>query len=254
MLLDDITPLILTRDEEANIGRTLQQLTWAKEVLVLDSFSADKTLEIASLSPNVRILQRAMDTLAGQSNYGVGQVRTPWLLLMDADYFVPADLTEELRQLDPPAGVSAYRARFTYLVNGRPLRASLYPPRPVLLRRDHVEVWQDGHAHRTRVDGEIGDLATAILHDDRKTFRRFVERQKLYMRQEAEKLRHSDFRALNLAGRIRRLIVVAPVAVLLHTLFVRGLILDGLPGLRYAYERFVAELVLSVELLRVRKF
>lgn len=251
-MLDQITPLILTRDEEANLERTLRQLTWAQDVVVVDSFSTDATVEIAKAFPNVRLFQRELDTLAEQGNFGLQQARTPWVLLLDADYFVPAEVVEELRGLDPPPNVRAYRGAFTYAVNGRPLRASLYPPRIVLLRRDHARIWQDGHAHRVLADGDVGNLATKIIHDDRKSFARFVERQKKYMRQEAEKLRRADPRALSVASRVRKLIVVAPFAVVLHTLFVKGLILDGVAGLRYTWERFVAELILSRELLRRR--
>ena len=249
MELSDVTPLILTRDEEANLERTLGQLAWAKEVVVVDSFSTDATLDIASRFPNVRVFQREIDTLAEQSNHGIRQARTPWVMLLDADYFVPDAFAAELRELEPPPEVRAYRASFVYAVNGKPLRASLYPPRVVLLHREHARVWQDGHAHRVLVDGDVGELGTKIVHDDRKSFARFVARQKKYMRQEAEKLRAVDPRTLGLSGRVRKLIVVAPFAVLVHTLFVKGLILDGTAGLRYAWERFVAELILSRELL-----
>lgn len=251
-MLAQITPLILTRDEEANIERTLAQLTWAADVVIVDSFSTDATLEIASRFPNVRVFQREVDTLAEQTNFGLQQVRTPWVLLLDADYFVPADFTAELRTLEPPPNVRAYRAAFRYAVNGRPLRASLYPPRIVLLHRDHARAWQDGHAHRILADGDTGDLSARIIHDDRKSFARFLERQKRYMRQEAEKLRSADPRSLSVAGRVRKLIVVAPFGVVFHTLFVKGLILDGMGGLRYTWERFVAEVMLSRELLRRR--
>ena len=250
MQLSDITPLILTRDEEANLERTLAQLAWANDVVMVDSFSADATLDIARRFPNVRVFQREIDSLAGQSNYGIHQASTPWVMLLDADYFVPDAFVAELRDLEPPPEVRAYRASFTYAVNGRPLRASLYPSRVVLLRRDHAKAWQDGHAHRVSVDGETGDLQTKIVHDDRKSFARFVERQKKYMRQEAEKLRAADPRALGVSGRVRKLVVVAPFAVLVQTLFVKGLVLDGAAGLRYAWERFVAELILSRELFR----
>lgn len=252
-MLDQITPVILTRDEEANLGRTLAQLTWASEVVVVDSQSTDATAEIARRFPNVRLFQRELDTLAGQSNYGIQQTTTPWVLLLDADYFVPDALVEELRTLEPPPAVRAYRAAFQYAVDGKPLRASLYPARIVLLHKEHSEIWQDGHAHRVLADGDVAELATKIIHDDRKSFARFLERQKKYMRQEADKLRHVDPRALSLAGRVRKLIFLAPFAVVLHTLFVKGLILDGLPGLRYTWERFIAELILSRELLRKRK-
>ncbi|HYI10632.1 MAG TPA: glycosyltransferase family 2 protein [Thermoanaerobaculia bacterium] len=252
MNIADITPLILTKDEEPNIGRTLAQLAWASDVVLVDSISTDATLDIASRFPNVRVFQRVLDTLAEQSNYGLHQVRTAWVLLLDADYFVPSTIVDELRALEPPPNVRGYRAAFTYAVHGRPLRASLYPARIVLMHREHAQVWQDGHAHRVLVDGDVEMLTTKIIHDDRKSFTRFVERQKRYMRQEAEKIRHADPRSLSLAGRIRKLVVVAPFAVLFHTLFVKGLILDGRPGLAYVWERFVAELILSREMIRRR--
>lgn len=252
MNLDDITPLILTRDEEANLERTLTQLTWAREVVIVDSFSTDKTLTIAKRFANVRVLERPFDSLAEQSNFGLARITTPWAMLLDADYCVPLSMTDELRALDPAPDVHAYRGSFLYAVNGKPLRASLYPPRVVLLHREHARVWQDGHAHRVLVDGKTGELATRITHDDRKPFARFVARQRKYMREEAEKLRTTDPRALSLPHRVRKLIVVAPLAVVLHALFWKGLILDGMPGLRYAWERFVAELMLSRELLRKR--
>jgi glycosyltransferase involved in cell wall biosynthesis len=249
-MLDQITPVILTKDEESNIGRTLQQLTWASEVVVIDSGSTDKTVAVARLFPNVRLEHRDIDTLAGQSNFGMDLATRPWVLLLDADYFLPEEFIEELRVLAPPPAMAAYRAAFRYAVGGKPLRASLYPARIVLLRRARARVWQDGHAHRVLADGDVGVLRTSIIHDDRKSFARFIERQKKYMRQEAEKLRTADPRTLPLSGRIRKLVVVAPFAVLIHTLLVKGVIFDGRAGLRYTLERLIAECMLSAELLR----
>lgn len=251
-MLDQITPVILTRDEEPNIARTLGQLTWASEVVVVDSFSTDATVEIAKRFPNVRLFQRVFEEHAAQWTFGLQQVRTPWMMAMDADYFVPEALRLELASLVPGQNLRGYRASFRYAVNGKVLRASLYPPRVVLASTPHASFWQDGHTQRLLVDGEIADLESPIIHDDRKNFRAFMDRQKRYMVQEAQKLRAADPLAIGVAGRIRKLVVVAPLAVLIHTLFVKGLILDGSAGLRYAWERFVAELILSRELLRRR--
>jgi hypothetical protein len=245
-----VTPVIMTRDEEPNIERTLRQLDWARDVVVVDSFSKDATPDIARRFPNVRLFYREIDTIADQWNFGLAQIDTPWALALDADYFVPADFVDELARLAPPPGTHAYNASFRYAVGGKPLRASLYPPREVLLHREHCVFWQDGHTQRVRVDGITGELHRSLIHDDRKNFARFVERQQRYMRLEAAKLRAADPRTLNLASRIRKLIVVAPFAVLVHTLFVKGLLLDGVAGMRYTWERFVAELMLSRELLR----
>ena len=249
-MLDRITPLILTRDEDVNIGRTLAQLRWAREVIVVDSFSIDRTLEIARSFPNVRVVEREFDTLAGQSNFGIDQARSEWVMLLDADFFVTDELTRELAALAPPLDVDAYETRFVYAVGGKRLRATLYPPRVVLFRRTAGRTIQDGHAHRVRVPGRVQRLIAPIVHDDRKSLRRFIDRQRKYMRQEAQKLRTAYPRTLNAAARIRKLRVVAPFAVLVHTLFVKGLILDGLAGLRYTLERVIAEVILSWELMR----
>jgi glycosyltransferase involved in cell wall biosynthesis len=247
---DQITPVILTRDEAPNIARTLAQVAWANEVIIVDSFSTDDTLAIARTFPNVRVVQRAFDDLASQSTFGARQAKTPWILLMDADYLLTDELIGELATLDPQPGVHAFIASFDYAIGGRRLRASLYPARVLLLHRDHCEVWQDGHAHRVRVHGQTGLLRGKVVHDDRKSFRRFVDRQRRYMQQEAVKLRATPSSRLNVAGRIRKLIVVAPFAVLVHTLFIKRLLLDGVAGLHYTFERVVAELILSRELLR----
>jgi glycosyltransferase involved in cell wall biosynthesis len=249
-MLDRVTPLILTRDEEANIGRTLTQLAWAREVVVVDSLSSDATVEIARRFANVRVVQRAFDSHERQWSFGVEQVTTPWVLTLDADYFLPEGFVREMASLDPPPDLAAYSAAFVYAIDGRPLRATLYTPREVLLRRGVFEIWQDGHTQRVRVNGRVERLRERIIHDDRKDLRRFIDRQKSYMRKEAAKLRATRWSALPISGRIRKLRVVAPFATLFYTLIAKRTILDGRAGWRYALERFLAESMLSIELFR----
>ncbi|HJW92275.1 MAG TPA: glycosyltransferase family 2 protein [Thermoanaerobaculia bacterium] len=249
-MLDRITPVILTRDEAPNIARTLGQLAWAKDIVVVDSLSTDDTTKIARTFPNVRVLERPFDDLARQWTFALQHVHTPWLLALDADYFVPEALTEEMSKLDPADDISGYEATFRYAIGGRPLRATLYPPHPVLVRRDRTTFAIDGHAHRVLVAGRVLPLREPVIHDDRKSLRNFIARQRKYMRQEALKLRTADPRTLGVSSRIRKLRVIAPLVILPYTLFGKGLILDGRAGLHYAMERFIAELILSWELFK----
>ena len=244
----EITPVILTRDEEPNIGRTLAQLAWAAEIIVVDSVSTDATASIARAVPNVRFIQRELDDLASQWTYAISQAKTQWVLTLDADYFLPEAFAREIAALQPPPDVAGYQASFLYAIDGRPLRATLYTPRAVLLRRTAASFYMDGHTQRVRVDGRVLPLNERLVHDDRKPFRRFVERQRRYMRDEAAKIRRGQ--GLNFPGRLRKLRVVAPFAVVFQTLVMQRLIFDGRAGLRYAWERFVAEIILSRELFR----
>jgi glycosyltransferase involved in cell wall biosynthesis len=249
-MLDDITPVILTANEERNIARTLGQLAWAKDVVVVDSMSTDATVALAQTFPNVRVFPRPFDTLARQWSFAIEEtgIRTAWVLTLDADYFVPPEVVEELRALDPSTRTTGYVSRFVYAIHGHALHGSLYPPREVLLRLGRVVFYQDGHTQRVRTDGLTGTLRSPIIHDDRKGVARFITRQLRYMQDEAEKLRAMPGRG-TMRDRIRRMRIVAPPLVLLHTLFVKGAIRDGWPGIFYALERMVAELILSMILI-----
>src|SRR5436853_2457479 len=85
IMLDSITPLILTYNEAANIGRTLEQLRWARDIVVVDSFSDDETVEIAGSFPHVRVFQRKFDNHGAQWNFGLSEtgIATEWVLALD---------------------------------------------------------------------------------------------------------------------------------------------------------------------------
>src|SRR6266480_4716498 len=128
-MLDHITPVLLTYNEEQNIGRTLSRLGWAKDVVVVDSGSTDGTLAILASFPNVRVFERSFDSHRNQWRYAVEetQIATDWILRLDADYQVSDALVAELAALDPNAPVSAYRLSFDYAIFSRNLLCSLYP-------------------------------------------------------------------------------------------------------------------------------
>lgn len=249
MNLDDVTPLILTYDEAPNIRRTLEPLDWAKEIIVVDSGSTDGTLDILSEYANVRVVQREFDTFAEQCNFGLEQIATPWVLSLDADYFLPEEFREEIRSLDPRSRICGYRTEFKYCVFGRALRGSLYPPRTILYRREVAKYRNEGHGHRVQIEGDVLPLKTAILHDDRKPMGRWLDSQRGYAKREAEHLQSVDPTALRFADRIRHRIVPAPPAVFFYTLLVKRCLLDGWPGYWYVLQRTYAEILLSLELL-----
>ena len=248
MDLDTITPLILTFNEEANIGRVLDRLSWASRILVIDSFSTDGTLEIVARYPQVDVIQHPFESFADQCNFGLGHVDTDWVLSLDPDYVCPLSLPDELDAL-PPKIAEAYAARFRYCVFGKPLNGTLYPPRTVLYRRSAARYEQDGHAHRVTIDGRVGMLESVIDHDDRKPLDAWLNAQRRYARQEATKLLQTPPDELGTPDRIRRMKVAAPILAPLYALVAKGTILNGKAGVYYALQRAYAELLLSIELL-----
>ena len=253
-MLDQITPLILTYNEAPNIGRTLGALAWAREIVVVDSFSDDGTLEIASSFPQVRIFQRAFDSHRNQWEFGLREtgIKTEWVLALDADYVVTSNAVAELKGLAPDAEVSGYRAKFTYCVNGKPLHSGIYPSVTVLYRREAASYVQDGHTQRVVVNGRVEELCSPLLHDDRKSLRRWLSSQVRYAELECKKLLTANAATMKTRDRLRLSLVIAPPATFFYCLFVRGGVLDGWPGFYYAFQRTLAELMVSLYLLDAR--
>jgi hypothetical protein len=252
VVLAEITPVILTYNEAPNIGRSLERLTWARQVVIVDSGSTDETLAIAGRFANVRTFQRPFDTHAQQWRFAVEEtgIASDWLLRLDADYLVEPALRDELAALVPAPATAAYEIAFIYCIVGRPLRASLYPALPVLFRRGRGRFEQDGHTEKLRIDGPVERIGNRLLHDDRKGLERWLQSQSRYQAQEAEKLTSRPWSELSWPGRLRRTRVLGPFAVAIHCLFVKGLIFDGTAGLLYTAERVTADLILSMHLLR----
>ena len=246
---EQVTPVVLTFNEAPNIARSLESLKWAKRVVVLDSLSTDATPDLARAFPNVSFHQRAFDTHTTQWNYALSLADTDWVLSLDADYILPAQFREELEGLNPSSATDGFAASFRYCIQGRPLRAALYPPRVVLFRRTRSEYVQDGHTQLLRVRGETASLKTTIDHDDRKPLERWLWAQDKYARLEVEKLLTTPRHLLRAQDRLRLWILPAAFVVLFYTLVIKRTVFDGWPGWLYAFQRMTAELILSMHLV-----
>jgi glycosyltransferase involved in cell wall biosynthesis len=250
--LDEVTPLLITFDEMANLERTLAALDWARQIVAVDSGSSDGTLERLRADPRITVRVRVFDDFASQCQAGLELVETDWVLSMDADYVLTPELIREIATLSPPQDVDGYAIAFDYCVHGQALRGSLYPPRVALHRARGARYRMDGHGHRVELRGRVGRLAARIRHDDRKPLSRWLAAQARYAESEARHLIDTPWRRLGWADRARRLIVIAPWLVPVYCLVVKRGLLDGLPGWYYALQRGVAEAVLSLKLIEAR--
>ncbi len=241
------TGLILTYNEELNLDRTLSSVRHLRRVVVLDSFSTDRTSEIAHSYANVMLVQRDFDSHAQQWNAGLEVVETDWVLTLDADYVVSPAFGDEVAALPDAPPVVGYFARFLYMVEGKPLRTSIYPPRVVLFQKSKGRYFDEGHTQQLRIEGTVGQLANPLLHDDRKPLSRWLVSQDRYAQLEAEHLGKAE--TLKGVDRVRKAIMVAPLVMPVYLLIGRGLILDGWRGWYYTAQRTIAELLLSLRLL-----
>jgi glycosyltransferase involved in cell wall biosynthesis len=249
--LSDITPFILTYNEEPNLERCLESVAWASQILVLDSCSTDGTAAIVARYPQARFVQRPFDCHSAQANFGLGLIGTSWVLSLDADYVLSPGLQASLANGEVPFDPgTVYFAPFRFRVYGKILRTCFMPPRGILYAREGAVYDQDGHTQRLSLTGRKTVLLNhPIIHDDRKSLTRWLESQRKYAALEADKLKASPREELNLPDRLRSTGWAAPVVIFPYALLVRGLIFDGLPGILYAVERLYAEVILALYVL-----
>jgi glycosyltransferase involved in cell wall biosynthesis len=252
MNINTITPLILTYNEEPNLDRTLQKLTWAQEIIAIDSYSDDATLSILQSYPQIKIFQRKFDTHAQQWNYGLEQIKSGWVLSLDADYVLTDRLIRSFDTLVDPE-INGYAIPFKYCVFGKPLKGTILPPRLSLFRVDSAIYIDDGHTQLLNLQGRSSQLDEYIYHDDRKSLSRWLWAQDRYMIIEAKKLLATPDRELSWGDRIRKRKIFAPFIILIYCLVLKGGILDGWQGWYYAFQRTLAELLLAIHIIEVEQ-
>lgn len=94
-----LSAIITTYNEEANIAACIESLLWCDEILVVDSFSTDRTPEIVSSYDKVELVQRTYFGSAAQKNWAMDQVQTEWILIFDADERCTKALRQEIERI-----------------------------------------------------------------------------------------------------------------------------------------------------------
>lgn len=249
----DLTVLLLTYNERANIQRTLSHLARFERVVVLDSGSTDGTQENVRSFSNTTLVVRPFDNHTAQWNYGLTQcgITTTWVLSLDADYQLNDALVSEILDKTKSGGSHAgYELSFAYAVEGQPIRSGIYPPVIALFRREAGVYVHDGHTQRLKVEGSTGYLAHKALHDDRKPFERWIQSQAVYAKLEADFLLHQ--KSSKKVDVLRLRFPFTPLLVFLYCVVIRGGWRDGAPGWMYAWQRLIAEVFLQYYLLLIR--
>ncbi len=164
--------IILTYNEELNLPATLDSVCgWAAQVFVVDSFSTDRTLELAK-SYGVEVHQHPFEDWATQRNWALDNlpIRVPWVLFLDADERVTSSLAEEIGRILPrtPPEVVAYYIDRHFFFMGRWLKHGGYSPNWVLrlVRPERTRVIPAGDREYFQVSGMARYLKGHLIHDD----------------------------------------------------------------------------------------
>lgn len=223
---DKLSAVVIARDEEREIGPCLESVLWADEIVVVDSGSSDRTVEIAERL-GARVEKRAFDGFTAQKRFATDLAAGAWVLNIDADERVTDDLRREIeRKIASPDAFDGYTVpRLTWYA-GAFVRHAWFPDRKLRLFRKEKGEWTGGAVHEgMRIDGPVGELRSPLLHY---SFRTISDHLRTIDRL-------TDYGAEDLAGHGRGgsiwNLIIRPPSTFIKMYFIRKGLFDGWRGL-----------------------
>ena len=227
-----LSVVLITLNEAANLPRTLASVSWAQEIVFVDSGSTDSTLEIAQKA-GARVFEEPWKGFAAQKNSAIAHAIGEWVLSLDADEEVSPELAREIQGLlagEPP--FTSYRiARLNHFL-GRPLRHGGYWPDPKLrLFRSGAAQFAERAVHETmETTGPVGALKNPLLHHCYPTLEEYLEHMNRYSSAAARMLVDSG-RAPRTGLALAWNALLNPAATFIYNYVFRLGFLDGREGL-----------------------
>jgi glycosyltransferase involved in cell wall biosynthesis len=223
---EPLSAVIITRDAEPQLEDCLKSLSFADEILVVDSGSADATRAVAE-KYGARVIHQDWLGYGKQKAFAAARARHPWILALDADERVTEELRREIQNELKGPRFHAYAMPRCNRFLGRWLRhGEGYPDWSLrLFHRDHAQ-WSDDPIHEKVVArGPVGRLGGDLRHETHTTIADYLAKQNHYTSLQAEQL-HARGRRAGVAQ-----LLLSPFFRFLKFYFLRLGFLDGVPGL-----------------------
>jgi glycosyltransferase involved in cell wall biosynthesis len=222
-----LSVITLTKNEELNIAECLESVAWADEIIIIDSGSSDRTIELArQYTSNVTVLPWL--GYGAARNKGLARSRSDWILWLDADERVTEDLSREIRTIveRDDQSVAGYEiARRAYFCGKWIRHGGWYPSRVVrLFRRDRARFSEHRVHERVLVEGRLGRTRFDLMHYTDRDLEHYFTKFNLYTSLAAHDMLEAGrgFSVLNL--------VVRPLFQFVKMYVLRLGFLDGIHG------------------------
>jgi glycosyltransferase involved in cell wall biosynthesis len=222
---------IITYNEEDNIRDALESVKWADEIVVVDSFSKDRTVEICREYTD-KVFSMEWSGFSHQKNKAISLTTMPWILVLDADERVTGPLRDEITTLlrDEPTMAGYYIPRKNFFSNRWIRHGGWWPDYTLRLFRRNKGRIEEREVHEAiRVDGEVGYLKSPLEHYTYRDVSDFLKRMELYSGLAAKELYKNNRRATVMD------LLLRPPATFLRMLILRMGILDGIYGIILAW-------------------
>jgi glycosyltransferase involved in cell wall biosynthesis len=228
-----LSALLITYNEESNIKSAIENLAFANEIIIVDSYSTDASVKIASSFKNVKIIQNVFKNYADQRNFAIGLATYPWILFIDADERISPALEEEIKSVvKNDHSVNAYELYRIFLFKKQPLRFSGWQTDKIfrLFRKENSYYDPKKIVHeKLIVDGKTGVLKNKLSHYSYTDYWSYKHKMKQYGKMKA-------YEELNKGTKPNIFhFYIRPAYQFLYQYIIRLGILDGKKGMIICY-------------------
>ncbi len=248
---EKVTAIIPCYNEEHNIRDVIESVSFADEIMVVDSFSTDRTVEIAKEYTDF-IIQRVFDYPSSQKNWAIPQANHKWILLVDADERVPHELKEEvlevLKNPEKDEHVAYWIKRMNHFMGERIHYSGWRNDKVIrLFHRDKCK-YDNRHVHEEIVtEGKVGMLKNKFYHNTYTTFDAYISKLNRYATWQAE-----DYDKKT--GKLTPYhFIIKPFWGFIKHYIVQSGFRDGVPGLVIGYVQWYAVFMRYVKLWLLRR-
>jgi glycosyltransferase involved in cell wall biosynthesis len=269
--MPDISVLILSFNDEAIIGRCIESVLWADDIVVLDSYCTDGTSQVVARYPNIRFLQRTFDDFATHRNFALNEInyRHEWIFSIDSDEICSKDLGDEIcaavSMADPTIAVFSIKRREFFL--GGWINHNTASPQWVqrVTRRNCGHYERDVHEVLT-FHGQQGFLKSMLGHyPTAKGISYWIERHNRYSTVEAqyevkvhnvikfrELLSTNPFRRKEAWKTLSEHLPARWFQFFAVNFFIKACFLDGMRGIRYTLIRTFLRYMVDIKKVHIK--
>ena len=189
---EKITAIIIAKNEESNLSDCLNSIKWAQEILLVDDYSNDRTVDVAK-KHDVRLVKTSVDAKGNYSklrNLGLVEARGEWVFYIDADERATKELAKELVKIARSSSkkYSSYAIPRKNIILGREMKHGGWWPDYVkrLFRKSKLKGWTGDLHEEPNFEGEMGFIKNAITHLKHDNLSEMVEKTNQWSTVEAK--------------------------------------------------------------------
>lgn len=229
----NLSVLIITLNEEVHMRELLTELTFADEIIIVDSYSTDKTKEIATSFPNVKFIEHPFENYTSQRNFAIDQAKNNWILFMDADErLTPGFKQEVIDLISQNPKHSAYLVHRIFMFQDQVLRFSGWQTDKIfrLFNKQNARYTDERLVHeKLKINGKIGLMKHKIIHYSYSNYDDY----------KAKMISYGNLKALEAKIKNKKpsllISVLHPIYTFLYNYIIRLGILDGKKGIIICY-------------------